>query len=130
MNSTAIFVIIIILAFVISFFLTRELNCWYWKINERVKMQKEIIELLKICVRDRNGNDDLSDLKIEIAVKNISLNSLTSDEIEIYEKLKSKGLKDGDAIILHKSLRSVIKVTNSEWNSYGNYQNDWLIIKE
>ena len=51
------FVILLILLFIALFFLCRELLCWYWKVNERINNQKEIIRLLKkTCKRRRYTN--------------------------------------------------------------------------
>ena len=35
-------VIAILVGFVVLFFILRELNCWYWKINEIVAIMKEM----------------------------------------------------------------------------------------
>lgn len=40
-------VIIFIVVCIALFFILRELNCWYWKINERVALMKENNELLR-----------------------------------------------------------------------------------
>lgn len=48
--------ILFILILVILFVLCRELLCWYWKINESIKNQKEIIRLLrKLAEEDENA---------------------------------------------------------------------------
>ncbi|MCF8363624.1 MAG: hypothetical protein K9G70_13485 [Prolixibacteraceae bacterium] len=41
------------------FLLLREVFCWYWKINQRISLQKEQIELLKKIVSA--GKNDLFD---------------------------------------------------------------------
>lgn len=46
------FVILLILLFIALFFLCRELLCWYWKVNERINNQKEIIRLLKKLAKE------------------------------------------------------------------------------
>ena len=40
-------IIVIIIALVVIFLLMRELNCWYWKINERVALMQEQNNLLR-----------------------------------------------------------------------------------
>jgi hypothetical protein len=40
-------IILVILIFVLLFIICREILCRYWKINERIKNQQEIIRLLK-----------------------------------------------------------------------------------
>lgn len=49
------FIILLILLFIALLFLCRELFCWYWKVNERISNQKEIIRLLrKLAGEDEN----------------------------------------------------------------------------
>jgi hypothetical protein len=48
------FVILLILLFIALFFLCRELLCWYWKVNERINNQKEIIRLLKKLAKEED----------------------------------------------------------------------------
>ncbi len=36
------------------FLIMRKFNCWYWKINERIRQNEEIIRLLK-DIRDRHN---------------------------------------------------------------------------
>lgn len=45
--------IIIVLAIVIVFIFIRELVCWYFKINKKIKLQQAMLEtLLKMYERD------------------------------------------------------------------------------
>lgn len=52
-----IFVIVGLVTAMVVLLLLRELNCWYWKINERVQNQEEIIRLLKI-IADKEDKKD------------------------------------------------------------------------
>lgn len=61
------FTLLGLIAFVIvAFILLREFNCWYWKINERIKLQKEVVELLKKLEanndRDQHQRGSMQDL--------------------------------------------------------------------
>lgn len=47
----------LVVAIVVSLLL-RELNCWYWKINERVQNQEEIIRLLEIIAGRKEDKKD------------------------------------------------------------------------
>lgn len=40
-------ILLIIVLFVLIWLVTRELKCWYWKINEKLEAQEEQTELLK-----------------------------------------------------------------------------------
>ncbi|RLD75299.1 MAG: hypothetical protein DRJ07_18315 [Bacteroidetes bacterium] len=46
MDKPIVIIGLVLLAFLV-FLLLRELQAWYWKINERIKLQKETIELLR-----------------------------------------------------------------------------------
>lgn len=47
--------VLLVLILVILFVFCRELLCWYWKTNESIKNQKEIIRLLrKLAKEDEN----------------------------------------------------------------------------
>jgi hypothetical protein len=49
MDSTVMYtgIIVFLIVLVGLFLLLREVNCWYWKINERVVLMKQNNELLK-----------------------------------------------------------------------------------
>ena len=49
MDNTTQIVLIVILSVIaiLIIYLLRELGCWYWKINERVKLQEKQIALLE-----------------------------------------------------------------------------------
>ncbi|MFP3868479.1 MAG: hypothetical protein ACLFUU_09990 [Desulfobacteraceae bacterium] len=45
--------LIIILVAIGIFFLLREVNCWYWKINERIMLLEEILTRLENLEKGR-----------------------------------------------------------------------------
>lgn len=53
-----IFVVVGLVVAIVVSLLLRELNCWYWKINERVQNQEEIIRLLEIIVGRKGDKKD------------------------------------------------------------------------
>lgn len=53
-----IFVIVGLVVAIVVSLLLRELNCWYWKINEHVQNQEEIIRLLRIIVGRKEDKKD------------------------------------------------------------------------
>jgi len=130
-SSEIILVILIFLVIVIVlFFLLRELNCWYWKINERIRLQKEILFYLKKIVSPDNKIENTANVQSNSDFHDSFLNSLTKDEKTIIDDYRMKGLEIGDKIIMHKTLRNIIKVSAKEWKSYDNNQGDWVIIIE
>ncbi len=57
------YVISLIILFIISiviFLICRELVCWYWKINERLRVQKEISSKLDEIIRLLQNHHDSS----------------------------------------------------------------------
>lgn len=46
-GQITLFAVTIIIVWLCLFLLFRELNCWYFKINERLKIEKEILDTLK-----------------------------------------------------------------------------------
>ena len=52
MDYSTIIAVIVIL--ILIFLVLREVNCWYWKINERIELQKKTNKLLKLLINDQN----------------------------------------------------------------------------
>ncbi len=64
MEEGIIVLIVVLVILIILFFLFREVNCWYWKINERITLQHKTIFLLeKISIQ--LGAADLDEITIE-----------------------------------------------------------------
>ncbi len=58
-------IILVILIFMLFFIICREILCRYWKINERIKNQQEIIRLLKKIANEDNMVELPSDNKLK-----------------------------------------------------------------
>lgn len=57
--SIGVVVIMVIVLLIAVFILLRELNCWYWKINERIELQKRTNDLLeKIISKSEQSRKD------------------------------------------------------------------------
>ena len=129
-NEIILYFLLGLIILIALFFALRELNCWYWKINERIKLQKEILFYLKKLVPPETIDKKIiSETPSADPIKTF-LDTLTKEEKEIIDDLRMKGLGIGEKIIIHKNLRNIIKVTSKEWKSYGEYQRDWIIIIE
>ena len=63
--------IIVIIVIVVIFLIGRELFCWYYKINERIELQKKTNDLLEKLIH-LNGGDIT-----------INSNSINNDEIKL-----------------------------------------------
>ncbi len=95
MNSFAeIFVgfLFAILVFILIFWLLREINCWYWKINERIELQKQTNQLLlKILEKNAPAKPE----KEVLSGYTISSDSLVNEEKiglnEMYRRKRELG---------------------------------------
>jgi len=64
MEDVMIGLIVALAILIILFFVLRELNCWYWKINERVTLQYKTNFLLE-KISMQLGASDLDEITIE-----------------------------------------------------------------
>jgi uncharacterized membrane protein len=76
-------IIILIAVSIVLFLVLREFFCWYFKINEHLKKQDEIIELLKTV----NKTEEKARMPLNSAEKQVySETSITKEMIEKLEK--------------------------------------------
>lgn len=66
MNDQTNILIFIIAASIAVFLILRELMCWYYKINERVKLQQETNRLLAELIKQNSGEPKSAESKVEI----------------------------------------------------------------
>ena len=62
-NNNLVYGIIAVLVIVLVFLALREFNCWYWKINERIKLQKEQNELLQELINNKTQDTTEKNVK-------------------------------------------------------------------
>lgn len=101
--STLTVIIVAVIAFIIIFLLLRELNCWYWKINERISLMEEQNNLLRKLFLGSASNgevvlENLTNGTPENSVKTYKKNTVTfrhkvtnnieTVDIEYWEKMK------------------------------------------
>lgn len=77
-------ILIVIFVLIGLFLLLRELNCWYWKINERIDLQKEQNQLLR-QILNKSG---ISTLKSTTSFEN----SEQSKEVNTESELKKSSI--------------------------------------
>lgn len=53
--------LLITLAIVFLWLILREVNCWYWKVNERLRLQEETNQLLKDIINQIKSVDQIID---------------------------------------------------------------------
>nr|DAN19997.1 MAG TPA: YrzO-like protein [Caudoviricetes sp.] len=64
-------ILLVILVLILFFFVCREVLCRYWKINERIKNQQEIIRLLKKIANEESRPELPSDNKLKKNFSNL-----------------------------------------------------------
>ena len=79
MENIVLYVIAGLVIFLVLFFILRELNNWYWKINKRIALQEETNNLLRQILQKSTTKEVLPDKK-EIHPVQSSSNS-TNDSI-------------------------------------------------
>lgn len=77
--------LIALVIFFLLFLLLRELNTWYWKINERIVLQKKTNSLLEQISRQLGGLD-----QEEITIKEIATGKIRKVKKSEWEDLKLK----------------------------------------
>ena len=96
--------IIILAVLIFLFFLLREVNCWYWKINIRIELLEENNRLLKVIagVNDTNiiktktsNENDTSLLTSEDTVITL-VNSFSNNKVLFADGIQGEVLKDRD----------------------------------
>jgi hypothetical protein len=79
-------VIIAIVVIIILFLLFREINCWYWKINERISLMEEQNSLLRKLL---SGNNVQEEIETDIIEKTPIEEEVTYSAPEIVSQTKS-----------------------------------------
>ena len=63
MENIVLYVIAGLVIFLVLFFILRELNNWYWKINKRIALQEETNNLLRQILQKSTTKEVLPDKK-------------------------------------------------------------------
>jgi hypothetical protein len=108
--------------------------CWYWKINikiglqeEQIQLQKETIKLLeKLVNKEKNLSiiDDKTDKTKEVLKEN-DLKIFSNEEIEVINS-KIRLLKENEIIVIHPLSRVIKRIHKSEFDE----SRGWIIVKE
>lgn len=94
MDSVVSTILITVVILVVVFLILREVNCWYWKINERIHLQNEQNQLLtKILSRlgssaleNANLNDNFDQSKKENIESGLKNSNIVKTSIGDYKK--------------------------------------------
>ena len=152
MDNAVSTVLIVVVILVVVFLILREVNCWYWKINERVSLQKEQNSILKKILKELNNEpksknkktsqkkgDDYyvdktfvedEDEKTEdwLDEKMIYDIELTTDEQKQVDAFIKFGLKPGERLAINKTTKEINRFDDIDWNKIN--QSEWRILME
>ena len=123
--------LIVAIVLVIVFLLLREVNCWYWKINqnieikeEQLKLQKETVRLLEKLVKTSNVDTVVVDTKDNLDNKP-NPDKLSNEEMESVNS-KIPDLKENEIIVIHSVSRIIKRIHKTEFAK----DKGWIIVKE
>ena len=142
MDDVIIVIIVTIVSLIILFLIFREIICWYWKINERIKLQKKQNALLANILRVLQGD---APIEIENEIENEKsvetkepdkpeeenvLNGvkLTEDEHIRVKAFVRHGFKPDERLVMNKKTREITRFDEKEWSKED--QEAWTILMD
>lgn len=148
MDNYLVTVLIALVFLFIIFLILRELNAWYWKINERVNLHNKEINLLKQILKELknisvNDQESYSHNELEYSPsfedpeetieedqedenENISEFEFSDMEKELIRQYVKSGLNENEKIIINKNSRQIKKIDEGEWEEIN--KNEWILI--
>ena len=146
MENSLLTILIVVVILIVIILIIREVNCWYWKINERVELQKRQNTLLESILAELKHESQSSFFQTEdgnnvntkvnkVSKKGGSRNEemifdieLTTNEQKEVDAYVNFGIKSGELLVINKNTRKIEKLTNKEWEKLD--QSQWIILIE
>ena len=138
MDDVFIVIIVTLVALIILFLIFREIICWYWKINERVKLQKKQNALLENILRVLQGDEPIEienekNVETQESAKAEEKNVLNGVELTKDEDVRVKafvrhGFKPDERLVMNKKTREITRFDAKEW-SKENHE-EWTILMD
>ncbi|MBP6713624.1 MAG: hypothetical protein KA157_06785 [Aliarcobacter sp.] len=146
MENSLLTILIVVVILIVIILIIREVNCWYWKINERVELQKRQNTLLESILAELKNESQSSFFQTEdgnnvntkvnkVSKKGGSRNEemifdieLTTNEQKEVDAYVNFGIKSGELLVINKNTRKIEKLTNKEWEKLD--QSQWIILIE
>ena len=146
MENSLLTILIVVVILIVIILIIREVNCWYWKINERVELQKRQNTLLESILAELKNESQSSFFQTEdgnnvntkvnkVSKKGGSRNEemifdieLTTNEQKEVDAYVNFGIKSGELLVINKNTRKMEKLTNKEWEKLD--QSQWIILIE
>ena len=150
MDSAVSTILIAVVILVVVFLILREVNCWYWKINERISLQKDqnsILEKILLELKNEPKSEYKSSSQKKGEDKNLEKSldeveeekdsmyeeitygiELTSEESSLVDEFIKFGIKPGERLVINKTTRKIDRFEEKEWKNVD--QNEWVILFE
>lgn len=140
MNDEIVVIIVTLVSLIILFLIFREVICWYWKINERIKLQKKQNDLLANILQALQGDapieieNQIDDEKSVEAKKPDKPEEkqvfngieLSKKEIARVHVFVTYGIKPDERLVMNKKNREIIRFNEKEWSKAD--QDVWMIL--
>ncbi|NOZ45588.1 MAG: hypothetical protein GXO79_02280 [Chlorobi bacterium] len=144
MDSTLSIILITIVIVFVVFLILREVNCWYWKINERVNLQykevdglSQILKELKKLNQGLNVNDDFLEFHSNenvVAGENYKNDNQDIDEFSLSNNEKKRvreyiksGLNPNEKLVINRYSREIKKINMKDLDNIN--KKEWIVIK-
>ena len=143
-------IVIYFLVAIIVFLVLREFFNWYWKINKRVNLQIESIEIQRLILKTLQSKEVQPTIKAKITKgkirdisnietfeynnandlkklgKVISIFSLSNHEKMKVQDLMNQGVNVNELIIFNETSKIISKLTLLEWKNKN--RDNWIIV--
>lgn len=149
MDSTLSIILITLAVVFVIFLIIRDINCWYWKINERVNLQykevdglkqilkelKEIKKLQQLNQRlnvsndflEGNLNETVGDGKNRKNDKDVDEFSLSNNEKQKVKEYIKSGLNPNEKLVINRYSREIKKIDEKDLDNIN--KKEWIVIK-
>ncbi len=150
MDNILSIILIVIVITIVVFLILREVNCWYWKINERVNLQYKEVDGLKQILNELkelrklqqlnqrlNVNDDFLESHSDengVAGENHKNDDQDIDEFGLSNEEKKRvreyiksGLKSDEKLVVNRYSREMKKIKIKDLDNIN--KNEWIVIK-
>ncbi len=141
-RTLSIILITLVIVFVV-FLILREVNCWYWKINERVNLQykevdglKQILKELQQLNQKLNVNHDFVESHSDengVTGENHKNDSHDIDELSLSNKEKKKvreyiksGLNSDERLVINRYSREIKIINVKDLDNIN--KREWIVI--
>lgn len=124
-------ILIVIIVLILLFLIFREVSCWYWKINEKINLQRTQNSILEQILKELRENALSASSQKELHIKDgnaddfIELSAEEQQQVDMFVKF---GIPPGQRLAINKITRKIDRFDNKEWDELD--QSEWIILVE